>query len=63
MNYQNTLKALDVLQSKILFITGNNPNKTEGFISKFLFTKTFKMEHLSKKVDVYLAEGDSHQFR
>ena len=63
MNYQNTLKALDALQSKILFITGNNPNKTEGFISKFLFTKTFNIDHLSEKVDVYLAEGDSHQFR
>ena len=63
MNYQNTLKALDALQSKILFITGNNPDKTEGFISKFLFTKTFNIDHLSEKVDVYLAEGDSHQFR
>ena len=63
MNYKNTLKAVDILQSKILFITGNEPNKTEGLISKFLITKTFNLEDISKKVDVYLNEGDSYQFR
>ena len=46
MNYKNTLKAIDILQSKILFITGNEPNKTEGFISKFLFTKSFNLKLL-----------------
>ena len=63
MNYKNTLKAVDILQSKILFITGNEPNKTEGLISKFLLTKTFNLENISEKVDVYLNEGDSYQFR
>ena len=63
MNYKNTLKAIDILRSKILFITGNEPNKTEGFISKFLFTKSFNLERLSEKVDVYLNEGDSYQFK
>ena len=63
MNYKNTLKAIDILQSKILFITGNEPNKTEGFISKFLFTKSFNLKRLSEKVDVYLNEGDSYQFK
>ena len=63
MNYKNTLKAIDILRSKILFITGNEPNKTEGFISKFLFTKSFNLKRLSEKVDVYLNEGDSYQFK
>jgi len=63
MNYKNTLKAIDILRSKILFITGNEPNKTEGFISKFLFTKSFNLKRLSEKVDVYLSEGDSYQFK
>ena len=63
MNYKNTLKAIDILRSKILFITGNEPNKTEGFISKFLFTKSFNLKHLSEKVDVYLNEGDTYQFK
>ena len=63
MNYKNTLKAIDILRSKILFITGNEPNKTEGFISKFLFTKSFNLKHLSEKVEVYLNEGDSYQFK
>ena len=63
MNYKNTLKAIDILRSKILFITGNEPYKTEGFISKFLFTKSFNLEDISEKVDVYLNEGDSYQFR
>ena len=63
MNYKNTLKAIEILQSKTLFITGNEPNKTEGFISKFLFTKSFNLKSLSEKVDVYLNEGDSYQFK
>ena len=63
MNYKNTLKAIDILQSKTLFITGNEPNKTEGFISKFLFTKSFNLKRLSEKVEVYLNEGDAYQFK
>ena len=63
MNYKNTLRAAKLLQSNKLFITGNSPNKTEGFISKFLYTKTFKLHKLSKKIDTYVSEGDSFEFK
>ena len=63
MNYKNTLRAAKLLQSNKLFITGNSPNKTEGFISKFLYTKTFKLHKLSKKIDTYINEGDSFEFK
>ena len=52
-----------LISTKILFITGNEPNKTEGFINNFLFTKSFNLKRLSEKVDVYLNEGDSYQFK
>ena len=63
MNYKNTLKALDLLKSKVLFITGNSPDQTEGLISKFLITKTFNLERLSKTNKVFLNEGDMYQFK
>ena len=34
MNYKNTIKASKILESKYLFITGNKPNQTKGFIGK-----------------------------
>ena len=34
-----------------MFITGNFPNKTEGFISKFLYTKSFNIDDITKKID------------
>ena len=63
MNYKNTLKAINLLKSKVLFITGNSPNKTKGFISNFLYTRTFNLKDLSEEADVYLDEGDSFQFK
>ena len=63
MNSKNTLKALDLLKSKVLFITGNSPDQTEGLISKFLITKTFNLERLSKTNKVFLNEGDVYQFK
>ena len=63
MNYKNTLRAIKLLESKKLFITGNSPNKTEGFISNFLYTKSFNYEELSKKIDTCINEGDSFEFK
>ena len=54
MNYKNTLKAAELLESKKLFITGNFPNKTEGFISKFLYTKSFNIDDITKKLILIL---------
>ena len=63
MNYKNTLKATEVLESKNLFITGNFPNKTEGLISKFLYTKSFNIDDITKKIDTYINEGDIFVFK
>ena len=63
MNYKNTLKATELLESKKLFITGNFPNKTEGFISKFLYTKSFNIDDITKKIDTYINEGDIFVFK
>ena len=58
MNYKNTLKAINILGSNQLFITGNNPDQTQGFIKNFLKTKSFNIDDLSKEINVYKNEGD-----
>ena len=63
MNYKNTLRAIKLLESKKLFITGNSPNKTEGFISNFLYTKSFNYKELSKQIDTCINEGDYFEFK
>ena len=63
MNYKKSLKAVNLLESNKLFITGNNPNKTKGFISNFLYTKPLNVEALSKNINVYMNEGDSFSFK
>jgi len=62
MNYRNTIKAVNLLGSSQLFITGNNPDKTLGFIKKFLTTKSFDINDLSRQINVYKDEGDSYDF-
>ncbi len=63
MSYKKSLKAAELLESDKLFITGNSPDQTKGFISNFLYTKPFNLDALSKKLDVYFTEGDSFSFR
>ena len=62
MNCRNTIKAVNLLGSSQLFITGNNPDKTLGFIKKFLTTKSFDINDLSRQINVYKDEGDSYDF-
>ena len=62
MNYKNTLKAVNLLGSNQLFITGNNPDQTQGFIKNFLMTKSFDMNDLSRQINVYKNEGDFFEF-
>ena len=62
MNFKNTIKASKLLESKHLFITGNQPEKTEGFIGKFIKTKTYDLDELSKNINVYINEGDLYNF-
>ena len=62
MNYRNTIKAVNLLGSSQLFITGNNPDKTLGIIKKFLTTKSFDINDLSRQINVYKDEGDSYDF-
>ena len=62
MNYRNTLKAANILGSSQLFITGNNPEQTQGFIKNFLKTKSFNIDDLSKEINVYKKEGDFYEF-
>ena len=62
MNYKNTLKAVNLLGTNQLFITGNNPDQTQGFIKKFLMTKSFNINDLSKQINVYKNEGDFYEF-
>jgi L-ascorbate metabolism protein UlaG (beta-lactamase superfamily) len=63
MNYKNTLKATKLLESKELFITGNNPEMTKGFIKNFLLTKTFNINEMLKTINVSGNEGDSYTFK
>ncbi len=58
MNYKKTLKAINILESNQLFITGNNPDQTKGFIKNFLTTKSFNTNDLSRHINVYKNEGD-----
>ena len=62
MNYKNTLKAVNLLGSSQLFITGNNPDQTQGFIKNFLMTKSFNINDLSRQINVYKNEGDFYEF-
>ena len=62
MNYKNTLKAVNLLGSNQLFITGNNPEKTQGFIKNFLLTKSFDINDLSRQINVYKNECDFYEF-
>ena len=62
MNYKNTLKAVNLLGSNQLFITGNDPDQTQGFIKKFLMTKSFNINDLSRQINVYKNEGDYYEF-
>ena len=62
MNYKNTLKAVNLLRSNQLFITGNNPDQTQGFIKNFLMTKSFNINDLSRRINVYKNEGDFYEF-
>ena len=62
MNYRNTLKAANILGSSQLFITGNNPEQTQGFIKNFLKTKSYNIDDLSKEINVYKNEGDFYEF-
>ena len=62
MNYRNTLKAANLLGSNQLFITGNNPDQTQGFIKNFLTTKSFDIKDLPREINVYRDEGDCYDF-
>ena len=62
MNYKNTIKASKMLESNHLFITGNKPDQTKGFIGNFIKTRTYDIEQLSKDITVYSNEGDSYSF-
>ena len=62
MNYKKTIKACNILGSKKLFITGNKPNNTKGFIGNFIKTKGFNIERLSKDIEVFSNEGDIYKF-
>ena len=62
MNYKNTLKAVNLLGSNQLFITGNDPDQTQGFIKKFLMSKSFNINDLSRQINVYKNEGDFYEF-
>ena len=59
MSTNNALKACKILKSNTLFITGNNPEDTKGFIGKFLLTKKMDLNKLSSKLDVYFNGGDT----
>ena len=62
MNYKNAIKACKILNAKTLFITGNRPDKTKGFISNFLSTKTLPVKKLSKNINLLYKEGDQYTF-
>ena len=62
MNYKNTLRAAKLLESNQIFITGNNPHKTQGLIKNFLITRSFDIKDLSNNINVCRNEGDFYDF-
>ena len=40
----------------------NDPDQTQGFIKKFLMTKSFNINDLSRQINVYKNEGDFYEF-
>ena len=59
MGTKNALKACKMLESENLFITGNNPDDTKGFIGKFLLTKKMEIDKISSEINVYANGGDA----
>ena len=58
MNYKE-FNQKSMYGIKDLFITGNDPKKTKGFISNFLTVKPLMIDKLNKKFNVYYKAGDS----
>ena len=58
MDYKRTLKACNILGAKELFITGSNPEKTTGFISKFLLIRSLEREKIQAKISVHDQAGN-----
>ena len=58
MDYKRTLKACDILDAKELFITGSNPEKTTGFISKFLLIRSIEREKIQAKINLHDQAGN-----
>ena len=63
MNHNKALKACKCLGAKSMFVTGNNPTKTEGFIKYFLSTKKVNDITNKNKVLIYSEEGDEYKFK
>ena len=58
MDYKRTVKACDILGAKELFITGSNPEKTTGFISKFLLIRSIEREKIQAKINLHDQAGN-----
>jgi hypothetical protein len=58
MDYKRTLKACDILGAKELFITGSNPEKTTGFISKFLLIRSLERKKIQAKINLHDQAGN-----
>ena len=59
MDYKRTLKACNILDAKNLFITGSNPEKTSGLISKFLTSSSLEKDKIKSKIKFFYKAGDS----
>ena len=58
MDFKRTLKTCKILGAKELFITGSNPEKTTGFISKFLSIKSLEREKIQANISLHDQAGD-----
>jgi|TARA_B110000914_G_C15521394_1_gene477270 hypothetical protein len=58
MDYKRTLRACNILGAKELFITGSNPEKTTGFISKFLLIKPLEQEKIQSQINLHYHAGE-----
>ena len=59
MDSKRTLEACNLLGAKNLFITGSNPEKTTGLISKFLLTKPLEKTKIESEIKIHHQAGDS----
>ena len=62
MDHTRTLRACNILGAEHLFITGSNPEKTTGLISKFLSITGLERKKIESQIKLHHQAGDAINF-